>query len=307
MLYKIGLTSIKGFTNIEDEKVDFCKLRLSYITKLLNIASVLNINVSPFCIAPIDSAACSYVESLDGIILTGGDLNIHPSVYSDINNGKSSGCNKVKNIDSSGRIEFEIDLIKRFIKAGKPVLGICLGMEILNISLGGTLEPIDCPTKYNFFEKSPNKITKEKTLFVLQNGCKVYEKQQKQSNICKKVNHFKKSTYADAVSIFHNTYMIVDEISQRAINKVNLNNIAKVKKVIKTNSAHSYRVHNVGKNLLPFCFTGDGGVEGIIHKEHPFAIGVQWHPELTKAIPDFDNNSKYDPFYRFLLTLKQQR
>ena len=33
----------------------------------------------------------------------------------------------------------ELDLISRFLTAGKPILGICRGMQVLNVSLGGTL------------------------------------------------------------------------------------------------------------------------------------------------------------------------
>lgn len=37
------------------------------------------------------------------------------------------------------RDKFEIDLIQACIKAGKPILGICRGLQILNVALGGTL------------------------------------------------------------------------------------------------------------------------------------------------------------------------
>lgn len=37
------------------------------------------------------------------------------------------------------RDQYEIALIHEFMRAGKPVLGICRGMQVLNVALGGTL------------------------------------------------------------------------------------------------------------------------------------------------------------------------
>ena len=35
--------------------------------------------------------------------------------------------------------EYEIKLVRAFIAAGKPMLGICRGMQVINVALGGTL------------------------------------------------------------------------------------------------------------------------------------------------------------------------
>ena len=34
----------------------------------------------------------------------------------------------------------EIELVRKFAEAGKPILGICRGCEVINVALGGTLE-----------------------------------------------------------------------------------------------------------------------------------------------------------------------
>ena len=66
----------------------------------------------------------------DGLILCGG-VDIHPHYYH-------------QEIDGTGEIDeardaAEFALAKAFIEAGKPVLGICRGLQLLNVYFGGTL------------------------------------------------------------------------------------------------------------------------------------------------------------------------
>jgi len=46
------------------------------------------------------------------------------------------------------------------------------------------------------------------------------------------------------------------------------------------NSNHHQAVKTVGKNVLINAVAPDGVIEGIEYSEHPFCIGVEWHPEL---------------------------
>lgn len=66
----------------------------------------------------------------DGLLLCGGG-DIHPRYYGE-------------EIDGSVRIdtdrdEHELQLADDFIKAGKPVMGICRGCQLLNVYFGGSL------------------------------------------------------------------------------------------------------------------------------------------------------------------------
>lgn len=45
------------------------------------------------------------------------------------------------------------------------------------------------------------------------------------------------------------------------------------------NSLHHQAVDEVGKNLIVSAVSEDGFVEALELTEHPFCIGVQWHPE----------------------------
>ena len=66
----------------------------------------------------------------DGLILCGG-VDIHPSYYHQEIDG-------TEQIDEQ-RDAVEFALAKAFIEAGKPVLGICRGLQLLNVYFGGTL------------------------------------------------------------------------------------------------------------------------------------------------------------------------
>lgn len=74
----------------------------------------------------------SLINRLDGIILTGGG-DIAPKFYNE------EASDKLKNIVLK-RDRQEIHLIKSILKYSKlPILGICRGMQITNVALGGSL------------------------------------------------------------------------------------------------------------------------------------------------------------------------
>lgn len=77
------------------------------------------------------------VDRFDGFILSGGD-DIHPGVYGE---DMHESCQ----VDSD-RDAFEIPLMHAILNSGKPFLGICRGMQVLNVALGGTLYQ-DIPTQ----------------------------------------------------------------------------------------------------------------------------------------------------------------
>ncbi len=66
----------------------------------------------------------------DGLLLCGGP-DVAPEFYGE----KIDGSVDID--DARDKCEFE--LVDRFVKAGKPVLGICRGCQLLNIYFGGNL------------------------------------------------------------------------------------------------------------------------------------------------------------------------
>jgi putative glutamine amidotransferase len=68
---------------------------------------------------------------LDGLILAGG-ADIDPSTY-----GQESDPHTVDTVPERDR--FEIALARGAIERDLPLLGICRGMQLINVALGGTL------------------------------------------------------------------------------------------------------------------------------------------------------------------------
>ncbi|MCA0326455.1 MAG: gamma-glutamyl-gamma-aminobutyrate hydrolase family protein [Proteobacteria bacterium] len=71
------------------------------------------------------------VEHLDGLVLQGG-IDISPTTY-----GATPWQEKAEY--DGIRDAYELDLLRGFIEADKPVLGICRGCQLLNVYFGGTL------------------------------------------------------------------------------------------------------------------------------------------------------------------------
>lgn len=78
---------------------------------------------------PLDADPLDYLEICDGLVFTGGaDLN--PESY-----GQSNTDSAVEQI----RDDYENALLEAALEADTPVLGICRGLQLLNVHAGGSL------------------------------------------------------------------------------------------------------------------------------------------------------------------------
>ena len=75
------------------------------------------------------------VNRCDGILLTGG-VDVLPDFY---HSDRSDYPNKPKNGWDKERDFFEIEVFEQAVKLRLPILAICRGMQLVNVSLGGTL------------------------------------------------------------------------------------------------------------------------------------------------------------------------
>ncbi len=71
------------------------------------------------------------LDLLDGLILAGG-ADIDPATYGEAPHAATAGTRRERD-------DFEIALARRALERDIPLLGICRGMQLMNIARGGTL------------------------------------------------------------------------------------------------------------------------------------------------------------------------
>lgn len=72
-----------------------------------------------------------YVRHLDGLVLQGG-ADVSPMTYSETPTRPEWSGDRARDV-------YELELLHEFVEAGKPVLGICRGCQLINVAFGGTL------------------------------------------------------------------------------------------------------------------------------------------------------------------------
>lgn len=90
------------------------------------------VGLLPTMAAAIDPAlAADYAAAHDGLLLTGG-ADVDPGAFGAVPHPD------LGQVDER-RDQFELSLYAAFRAAGKPVLGICRGVQLINVAEGGTL------------------------------------------------------------------------------------------------------------------------------------------------------------------------
>lgn len=177
----------------------------------------------------------SYLESLDGIVVVGGHFDINPMRYGEKNIHHTVKLNDV-------RENFENALGKKVIGTELPFLGICNGMQLINILHGGNvIQHIPDEGKYIDHEQSH-------------------------------IEGFK-----DYTTGYHEVEIVKDS---------KLFSIIGQEKIM-TNSSHHQAAKTAGQGLNISGKAFDGVIEAIEKPNHPFCIGVQWHPEFEVSEADY--------------------
>jgi gamma-glutamyl-gamma-aminobutyrate hydrolase PuuD len=184
------------------------------------------------------------LDSVDGILLPGGFSNIHPSFYGGEDNGlEFPDCDK--NHDQT-----DIILVREAIKRKIPILGLCRGMQAMNVAMGGTLKFIDHRNKQDHFDQGSGY-----PVFIDHNAS------------CPVDGASTEPAYMHDMVIEKNTKLshILDGLDRCAINTM-----------------HEQIIDKVGQSVAVEARADDGIIEAISINDHPFALGVQWHPEAQR-------------------------
>jgi putative glutamine amidotransferase len=115
-----------GLTLDADEPGRRYELRTSYVDAVLDAGGL------PILLPHAPGAAAAYLALLEGLVVTGGAFDVPPELYGE---ARRPGCGPTK----PDRTAFEKDLLEAALAARLPVLGVCGGMQLMNVVRGGTL------------------------------------------------------------------------------------------------------------------------------------------------------------------------
>lgn len=84
------------------------------------------------------------VAEMDGLVLEGGS-DVAPETYGETALKPEWKGDRIRDV-------YEQELLREFVKQGKPVLGVCRGAQLVNVAFGGTLFQdieLQCPKSLN--------------------------------------------------------------------------------------------------------------------------------------------------------------
>jgi len=121
-----------GATGLRSKNLQYLEESIAHwvMTRDVLVFMVPTVNTDGL-IHPSNIQLSDYAEHLDGLVLQGG-ADVSPQSYAETpTRPEWSG--------DPARDRYELELLREFIHAGKPVLGICRGCQLLNVAFGGTL------------------------------------------------------------------------------------------------------------------------------------------------------------------------
>ncbi len=132
MMNEYPLIGISGSINHEEDRHHLPRAYMRALNASGAVAVMLSYDMD-------DEALESCLDRMGGILLAGGN-DVDPMTY---------GQPPVQALGEVNppRDDFEMRLIRAAVKRGMPVLGICRGVQILNVALGGTLWQ-DLPSQF---------------------------------------------------------------------------------------------------------------------------------------------------------------
>ena len=196
------------------------------------------------------------VADLDGLLLHGG-ADVCPRSYGEEPLRPEWEGDEIRD-------RYEIDLVRAFHAAGKPILGICRGAQILNVAFGGTL--------YQDITTQADEVTRRFEAEPTSRGddpdVRVHRSQE----------------------LYDRNLHQVDLVAGSGLAKLN-----RGAGTVVVNSVHHQAVKDVGDGLVVEARSTDDGIVEALRLDDAddrYVVAVQWHPEFFAGVDDgtmFDN------------------
>lgn len=217
-----GRSPIIGVTTYSRNELGHFQLPSAYVDAIRAAGGV------PILLSPGESNLPTLLPLLDGLVFSGGG-DIEPEAYG------GSHHHTVYAVDPE-RDEFDLSLAKLALAQQFPILGICRGMQVLNVVGGGNLV-VHIPEHYG-------------------------------SEILHRTEHPRHP-------VEHLVQIQAESRLAQILDQTEVNIV----------SWHHQAVQTVATHWQVVAASADGVIEAIEHQSHPWAIAVQWHPEMSAETP----------------------
>lgn len=177
------------------------------------------------------------LRNAGGVLLSGGD-DPNPARFGE----ELHPTTKLMNADKE---ESDFLLAVEALKSGKPVLGICWGLQLINLVRGGTL-----------IQDIPSQV---------------------ENAIVHRLPHRKPA--------YHRIEIAEKSLLARVLRGTDRDGRKGAKLTAEVNSFHHQAVKEIGKGLRRVASAGDGVTEALEGEGDRFLLGVQWHPERMPDDP----------------------
>ena len=203
------------------------------------VESIRRVGVEPRALDLAVDEPREIARTVDGVLLTGG-ADIGPERYGE------SPHETVTHV-SQERDAFEIALVRCAREIDLPVLGLCRGIQLLNVAFGGTLIQ-DIP-----------------------------------SQVPTALEH----SVDDLLASAHEVWITPQSRLGALMSDGQDGGTGDLELARLVNSRHHQAVKRVAEGFVTSATAPDGIVEAIEQPESRFCVGVQWHPENFWRTGDF--------------------
>jgi len=240
------LIAVTGRCSADGEP--FVTVRNTYLNAILESGGIPV--VLPHFLPQLEGADHSgwigHLDRFDGLILSGGE-DVDPLQYG------AAPHPRLGKIDAR-RDRFEVSLTRAWLASGKPLFGICRGVQVLNVAAGGTLFqdiPSELPGALDHNPSPDRRAALSHEVVV--DSC---------SDLFGHLGLMQGQAQGGPARLF-------------------------------VNSVHHQSVREVAPGFRAVARADDGVIEAIESIDKPDVWGVQWHPEeFTGSGPESNSNHR---------------